>query len=61
MEESALLKKLKDNGHNPEQIEDGTYRCRNCGRYVVAQNVNGKETYTGAMLKGKCAGTLRPR
>lgn len=59
MDTYELLLKLKNLGHNPEEVGENVYRCRNCGRYAVLEDVSGKPKATGAMLKGKCAGTLR--
>ena len=54
-----LLERLQSNGHNPEAIDGNTYRCANCGRYAVIRAEETSWTVSGAMLKGKCAGSLR--
>lgn len=54
-----LLERLQANGHNPEAIDGNTYRCAHCGRYAVINAGEGYWTASGAMLKGRCAGSLR--
>ena len=56
---SSMLEKLKKAGHNPTYVQDGTYKCPQCGRYVVLTVGENFFTATGAMLKGKCSGTIR--